>query len=257
LGNQAGKNAFNPLFHLPQMFDLLAILKISEKMKYLTTLFLASVLAFGCSEISENSLKSALVGQSYYLRTSPEQSFQVEFFEKCAKHYNWEAFIVDEWELREGGNGGLLLHFDTHDFVPKQLEDGTFEFFCEKTGQQLVKAQPLEFNAAVLNGTWEDAHYAGATPGMPLPTCPEKSAMVPAFVFNAGSVTVRDFCTSSEQPFFVNPTFKIINIGEPCSSQEQLKIKELSPTKMVVDRQFEKDGKMNIEYNKWYVKMGG
>lgn len=223
-------------------------------MKYLSVLCSVSLLVFGCAKISTVDVKSALVGNSYYLINPPKDSSQVEFFDTCSRHYNWSAFIVDEWEVKED-NGHVLLNYDTHDFAPKEV-DGELEFLCEKTGQRLVRAKTLDFNIESLSGTWEDAHYAGTTPGMPLPRCANGQANIPGYTFKSGGgCTSQDFCESKKVTFTVNPNFKIITIGTPCSSFEQLRIRQLTPEKLVVDRQYEENGKLSYEFNKWFVKV--
>lgn len=220
-------------------------------------LFVLSLLAFGCSKVSKESVKTALVGQSYYLINSPKDSAQVQFFENCSRHYTWDVFIVDEWELKEDGSGKIILYYDTHDFTPKPVGDDEFEFICEKTGQRLVKAKPVAFNAEALNGTWEDAHYVGASPGTPLPACEGKQAMVPGYTFKTVGCTVRNFCESHEAEYLINPAFNSIIIGDQCSSVEHLRIFELTPTKLVVEREHELGGKMTRDINLWFVKKNG
>ena len=213
------------------------------------------LMAIGCAETTPDALKEVLVAQNYWLVNANNDSTQVEFLETCTRHFNWQAFIVNEWELKEV-DGQLMLNFDTHDFEPKQSADGGFEFHCAKTGERLVKAAAATYNSQALLGTWEDAHYSGKQPGE-LPPCPNGSPSVPSITFKADNCTIQDFCASKVEPCQINALAKIICVGDPCAAGDQWKIKELSGDKLVLDMRRMDGDKLSYEFNKWYVRVKG
>ncbi|GEM_PF-4500784 len=213
---------------------------------------LVTLLAVGCTETTPNALKEALVGQDYWLINNNNDTTQVEFLETCTRHFNWQAFIVNEWELKEV-DGQLVLNFDTHDFVPKQSADGGFEFHCAKTGERLVRANAATYNSEALLGTWVDVHVAGKQPGE-LPPCPDGTPTLPSITFMSANCTVQDYCTAKEVPYQINALAKIICMGDPCTSTGQWKIKELSANNLVLDVRKIEGEKVSYEFSKRYVR---
>ena len=213
------------------------------------------LLTVGCSKISHDDLKQALIGQNYWLINANNDSTQVEFLETCTRNFNWQAFIVNEWEIREV-LGHPTLNFDTHDFEPKRLADDSFEFYCAKTGERLVKANATNFSAEALQGTWEDAHFSGKQPAE-LPPCANDTPAVPSITFKGSDCTIQDFCATKSEHFEVNALAKTICLGDPCAAGDQWKIKELSGDKLVLDVKKTVDGKVGYEFNKWYVRVKG
>lgn len=214
------------------------------------------MLTASCSKTSPDAIKEALIGQNYWLINANNDSTQVEFLENnCTRNYNWQAFIVDEWEINEV-DGQLVLNFDTHDFEPKQLADNSFEFHCAKTGERLVKASAATFSTEALLGTWEDAHFSGKQPSE-LSPCPNGTPVVPSITFKGSECTIQDFCASKVEQYAINALAKNICFGDPCTAGDQWKIKELSGEKLVLDVRKIVDGKVTYEFNKRYVRVRG
>ncbi|MBI1227178.1 MAG: hypothetical protein GC192_18245 [Bacteroidetes bacterium] len=224
-------------------------------MKYFSCL-LVSIIFFSCADYSTDEVKAALINHDYWLiNAQNDDTTNITFYETCSKHYSWEKFIVDEWEVSLKDNH-LILDFDTHDYIPKQLGDGDFEFNCTQTGERLVKAMEPEFDKNKILGKWYLEQYAQGIPNdaNPCPGQPETSIHIPGIDFKEGNCTILNLCDSREEPYLVKQLFKMIIFGDPCSSKEAWRIKLLENNLLVVDRQYEAEGKLNYELNKRFVR---
>lgn len=226
-------------------------------MKYSVFAMLLFV-AIGCTNINEETIKTAIIGQNYYFLNKDSVSIPVEFLENCARHYDWTVNVLDEWSVKEV-DGKPVLVFDTHEFEPKQMQNDELAFFCAKTGESLKKAPAGNFDINQLNGSWVNALYAdlelAKTNKLQIPDCPDGNLKNPGFSFSADNkCVIQDFCDSSELPYSVNASFKMVCIGDPCKPVQVWKIREIAADKMVIDRKYLKDDKFNYEYNQWLLK---
>lgn len=224
------------------------------KIKYLFFV-LGYALTTGCAkEITTDTVQQALVGQNYWLMESKDKYIsQVEFLEKCSRHFNWEAFVVDEWQVKEV-EGKVVLNFDTNDFTPTKTEKGDLEFVCEKNGHRLVKTNPATFDRSQLAGKWTDAHYFKRKLERMTP-CPDGTPGVfPSISFDEKNCTMQDSCGSKVVPYTVNPVSKTICLGEPCTEDEQQwRILKIQKDLLVFNVRKMVDGRVGYEFNKQYV----
>lgn len=226
-------------------------------MKY-SVLAMALMVAIGCSNINEESIKTAIIGQNYYMVNKDSVSIPVEFLENCARHYDWTVNVLDEWSVKEV-DGKPVLIFDTHEFEPRQVQNDELAFFCTKTGESLRKAPVEDFDINQINGTWINALTAdlalAKSNKMEIPDCPDGAAKNPGFTFSPdGKCLIQDFCETTELPYTVNAAFRVVCIGDPCKPVQVWKIREVAADKMVIDRKYLKEDRLNYEYNQWLLK---
>lgn len=232
-------------------------------MKVLKLLALLFVLiqSIGCSSgLTEADIKDAVLGKNYFLVSNQKDTVRLEFLDSCARDFTWTKSLILDWSA-EVADGKVVLDFDVQNFEPKKLDGGGLEFVNAKNGDRLVQANDADFSLEALAGEWSDLQYInfkkGISRGLTAPECPDMpkdSFYIPTYRFVDGKCSGKGICKEFETNYSVNKTFKSLIIGDGCTPEQIWKIREITPTQMVVDVRKIGEEKVSYEFNKILLK---
>lgn len=232
---------------------------VSHHMTRLITHIILLVFLGSCSNYTKDEIVDFLFEESFLLINENQDTLQIEFLENCAKTYNWNYIISEEWEICENDEG-ILFHFDRQNFKFKSKINNEIIFANDETEFRLIKIKDNRINTDLINGKWIEGKYLfllSDSIEQP-PPCPlQDTILIPGVEFYNDSAMTNDFCNYQKWKHIVNGKFGIIRFGEFCTSPNQWKVVKLTQDTMVVNIRYREDGMIKYEENKKLIKYGG